>query len=276
MLAPTTRIFFLSPSTPAIALALVLLVLLGAGSVAVVQTIRMVPGASVPGQVVAQSRQRGVSGLQTAPRARPLYSGPGWGVMTRNQKLALYPLAERWDYMTETQKRRWLALADTFGSMPEEEQRRLHERMVSWSGLTAQQRSQARLNFAAAHAMSPPDIEAQWEAYQALSGEQKTRLAAAAPMPRGAATALKPVPSKRLAKVPAPTFAQSQSANPPKIVLPSVTTVRLPPAPAPVELAPAAVMPPSSAEVPPSPAAASGAEGVEVLPSDPLPELYVN
>lgn len=273
------RSSLITPSTPAIALALVLLVLLGAGAATVVQTIRMVPGASVPSEVVTQSRQRGATASGATMRAKPLFSGPGWGLMTRDQKLALYPLAERWDYMSQAQKRRWLALADTFGTMPEEEQHRLHQRMGSWAGLTAQQRSQARLNFATARALSPADIEAQWEAYQALSSDQKMRLAATAPKPRGAATALNPVPSKRLAKVPAPTYAQSQFANAPKIVLPSTSAVRLPAPAAPVELAPA----PAASAAPVLPTVEphgnikpDPADQDEVRPADPLPELYVN
>ncbi len=267
-----------SLSTPAIALALVLLALLGAGGAAVVQTIRMVPGAAVPGQYVVQSRQRTARAAATPAQAKPLFAGPGWGLMTRGQKLALYPLAERWDYMTEAQKRRWLALADTFGGMPEEEQRRLHERMVAWAGLTAQQRSQARLTFATARALSESesDIQTQWEAYQALSEEQKHRLAASAPKPRGAATALRPVPSKRLAHVPTPTYAQSQSANPPKIVLPATIAVRVPTPPAPVELAPNPVPLAPPADELPSDTSRDSAEQEDVRASDPLPELYVN
>lgn len=271
----------LNPSTPAIALALALLVLLGAGGFAVVDILRMVPGAAAQGQIVTQSQLRSaaVAGTiaPTAALSKPLFAGPGWELMTRNQKLALYPLAERWDYMSEAQKRRWLAVAETFGEMPEEEQQRLHERMVAWAGLSAQQRSQARLNFATAQSLSHDDIQEQWEAYQALSEIQKKRLAAIAPKPRGAATALKPVPSKRLVHIPAPTYEQSQSANPPKIVFPAATAVRPPPPAAPVELAPAVALDVQD------PSAKAGEDTTPVpldpdkaLPSDPLPPLYLN
>lgn len=283
MHAPPPGISPHAPSTPAIALALALalLGLLGAGGLAAVNTIRMVPGATVPAQRAGESHLLAVSTPGTVGNgtslSRPLNAGPGWDLMTRNQKLALYPLAERWDYMTEAQKRRWLTLAETFAAMPEEEQQRLHERMVTWAGLSAQQRSQARLNFATAKSLSPDDIEEQWEAYQALSEMQKNLLAATAPVPRGAATALQPATAKRLAQVPAPTYAQSQSANPPKIVFPAASPVRLPAAAAPVDLAPA--MPPEvpavSAKTGEAPALLPS-EPEKALPADPLPPLYIN
>lgn len=275
MIAPAHYRASVNPSTPAIALALALLVLLGAGGFKAVHTLLMVPGAAVPSQIIAKGKRR--TPAAATELSTPLFAGPGWGLMTRSQKLALYPLAERWDYMTKAQKGRWLVLADTFAEMPEDEQLKMHERMVTWAGLSAQQRSQARLNFAAAKAWSPDDIQEQWEAYQALSDVQKNRLASTAPKPRGAAIALKPVPSKRLANVPAPSYAQSQSPNPPKIVFPASTAVREPTPAAPVELVP--VMPREAAETP----AASGSDAAtapydpdKALPSDPLPPLYIN
>lgn len=274
MPAPSHRTSSANPSTPAIVLALALLVLLVAGGFAMVQTIRMVPGSAVAGKVVAQAKQR--AAVVPAELSKPLFAGPGWELMTRKQKLALYPLAERWDYMTNAQKRRWLALAETFSEMPEKEQQRLHERMGSWAGLSAQQRSQARLNFATAKELSPDDVQELWEAYQALTDAQRNRLAATAPKPRGAATAFQPVPSKRLAHVPAPSFEQSQSPNPPKIVFPASTAVREPAPAAPVELAPApaAALDAQADSAPVRDDPSSDPDAAR--PSDPLPPLYIN
>lgn len=262
-------------TTPALVLALVLLVVFGAGGLAILNVVPMAPGTAIPAQALESAGERSAETLTAGPRKPPRSLGPGWELMTTPQKLALYPLAERWAYLSEAQKRRWLVLAENFGSLSEPEQVRLHERMTAWASLSAQQRSQARLNFAVTRALAPENIQSQWEAYQALSEAEKQRLAAHAAKPRGAATALKPVPSKRLAHVPAASDARAQSANPPKIVFPSASAVRVVPA-----LEPSAL--------PPSPPASSSSQaaGTEVpsessadetpRPSDPLPDPYIN
>ena len=70
-----------------------------------------------------------------------------------------------------------------------------------------EQRAQARLNFGKTKELSrqltPEEKKARWEAYQALSPEEKQKLAAkASPNPTGAATAVKPVSPQKLAAVP--------------------------------------------------------------------------
>lgn len=55
----------------------------------------------------------------------------------------------------------------------------MRDRMESWSGLSAAQRNQARLNFAITNRLAT-DKQAQWEAYQALSDEEKRLLASRA------------------------------------------------------------------------------------------------
>ena len=98
---------------------------------------------------------------------------------------------------------RWLALAANFSNLPETEQTRFHERMTEWASLSAQQRNQARLNYAVTKRLAGDDKRAQWEAYQALSPEEREKLATGArPPPPGAALAIKPVPSQRMVVVP--------------------------------------------------------------------------
>lgn len=212
-------------STPAIVLALALLGGLAAGAWVVVQQVRMAPGTTI-----------------TAPATPPVYApeahkpglppakgeGPGWETLNTEQKLALYPLAERWVFLGSLQKRRWLALAQTFPSLPEEEQTRLHDRMTAWASLSAQQRNQARLNYAVTNRLSQEDKRSQWDAYQALSEEEKRKLAARAnTKPQGAAPALRPSASKRLAKVPAAINPVGNPANPPKIPPSASTPARI-------------------------------------------------
>lgn len=209
------------PALPAFVLALALL-----GAFAVVggmvwmQT-RMAPGTLLPvgaeAAIAAPNNVRAPTAGGTG--ATPLVeTGPGWETLTTLQKLALYPLAERWALISEAQKRRWLSLATNFSALPPEEQTKFHDRMTDWASLSAQQRNQARLNYAVTNRLARDDKRAQWEVYQALSDDEKRALAAkAAPKPKGAATALRPVSPKKLAQVPAATQASPNRPNAPKI-----------------------------------------------------------
>jgi hypothetical protein len=238
---------------PALVLALVLLSAVAAGSFKVAQYVLMAPGTLLPAAAPRPpARPQQISTEQTSTQQSEAFSeiasGPGWETLSTAQKLALYPLAERWAVLSESQKRRWLALAQTFTTLPTDEQEKLHNRMTEWANLSSLQRSQARLNYADAQRLAPSDKLAQWEAYQALSEEERNLLAADAPAkPAGAATALRPVAPQKLAKVPAATQAGPARANPPKI---EPLDQRPPRAAVP----PPAVSPPS--EVASSPAAA--------------------
>lgn len=203
---------------PAIALALALLGALSAGGGYAWMQTRMAPGtllsAGAEAAIAAPSNVR----TPPTPAEAAAESGPAWSTLTTPQKLALYPLAERWALISEVQKRRWLSLASNFAALPAEEQAKFHDRMTDWASLSAQQRNQARLNYAVTNRLAPDDKRAQWEAYQALSDEEKRALAAiAAPKPKGAATALRPVSPKKLAQVPAATQANPNRPNAPKI-----------------------------------------------------------
>lgn len=210
-----------SPAMPAFVLALALLGVLALLGGQVLVQMRMAPGTVLPAGAEAavaspnNARTPTRSGALAMPQVE---TGPGWETLNTAQKLALYPLAERWALISEAQKRRWLALAANFSALPEEEQAKFHDRMTDWASLSAQQRNQARLNYAVTNRLAPDDKRAQWEAYQALSDEEKRALAAsAAPKPKGAATALRPVSPKKLAQVPAATQANPSRPNAPKI-----------------------------------------------------------
>lgn len=215
------------PPLPAIVLALVLLGALTAAAVLVVQQVGMAPATLLPSAAArptptAATALRPPSGAPaTALPSEGLAevtAGPGWETLTTRQKLALYPLAERWAQISEVQKQRWLALALNFPDLPEEEQSKLHSRMTEWASLSSQQRSQARLNYASTNRLAGDNKLAQWEAYQALTAEERDLLAATAPpKPQGAATALHPVSPRKLVQVPAATQANPMRPNAPKI-----------------------------------------------------------
>ncbi len=168
--------------------------------------------APAPMHPQVQAPQPGASG--TARPAMKVASGskgatkvavvtkPLWRELTPMQQQSLAPLATKWDTLNETQKRKWIALSQNFPRMPVAEQAKLHSRMTEWASLSAQQRAQARISFGETQAIPPDDKKAKWEAYQALSPEEKKKLAAGATKPPTTAAAIKPVAPDKLAHVP--------------------------------------------------------------------------
>ncbi|PUA97394.1 uncharacterized protein DUF3106 [Acidovorax sp. 107] len=253
-----------APSTlPAFVLALALLGALSAGGWQAWMQMRMAPStvleAGAEAAVARPNNARADLSVVNMPPATE--AGPGWGTLTTAQKLALYPLAERWALISEAQKRRWLDLATNYPSLSEEEQHKFHDRITDWASLSAQQRNQARLNYAVTKRLAGDGKRAQWEAYQALSEEERKALASkAAPNPHGAATALRPVSPRKLVQVPAATQASPDRPNAPKIP-PVVDHSPRVAAPIPQPAAPATA---GSTPVPAAPAASPG--GVETAP----------
>lgn len=139
------------------------------------------------------------AGAKASEPTRPL-----WTDLTPAQRLALGPLASGWNGISEAQKRKWLALSTNFPKMSPPEQAKLHSRMSEWAALSPQQRVQARLNFGNTKEISADDKKAKWEAYQALSPEEKRQLAAGAARSPATAAAVKPVPPQKMTAVPKP------------------------------------------------------------------------
>ena len=161
------------------------------------------------------ARPRTVAQSSPAQRAE---ATPLWTELSPAQKQALAPLQVTWPSLSEGHKRKWIALSRNYATLPPAEKTRLHSRMAEWAALSPQQRTQARLNFAETQKVPVDDRKAKWEAYQALSAEEKRRLAAGArmvkpPTPTTAA-AVQPVPAEKLTRVPAP---QKPDARTPRI-----------------------------------------------------------
>lgn len=158
-----------------------------------------VPAASA---VVAQASRPAKA---ASPRSNARQSTrPLWTELTPAQQQALAPLSPKWDTLSETQKRKWLALSRNFPKLAGTEQAKLHSRMTEWVALSPQERTQARLNFGETKQLSPDDKKAKWEAYQALTPEEKSKLAAGAAKPPATAAAIKPIAPQKLADVPKP------------------------------------------------------------------------
>lgn len=153
-------------------------------------------------------------------------AGPRWQDLSPTQRSALKPLERDWSGIDASHKQKWLEIATRFPSLPPAEQNRISARMTQWAKMSPSARGQARINFQEARQITPQDRQARWEAYQALSPEQRRQLAArAAPAnagTRGGDAARKPVPARETMQtksnlVPNPSF-----AAPPKPVAPTV------------------------------------------------------
>ena len=133
------------------------------------------------------------------------------------QQSALKPLAASWDAnISEAQKRKWLEVSKGYPSLTADGQAKLHSRMNEWVSLSAAERAEARLNFAKTNELSrqltPDEKRAKWQTYQALSPDEKAKLAAkATPKPAGAATAITPVSPQKLASVPPHNVSKGES-----------------------------------------------------------------
>ena len=157
-------------------------------------------------------------------------AGPAWSQLSTPQQQALKPLLKLWPTMTAAHKRKWLAVSQNFIQLSDQEQITIQSRMQEWAALSPQQRSAARLNFAGAQQHPTEDKRAKWEAYQALSPEEKQKLAAQQSRPvGGGAPAIKPVASEKLASPPSansnkalPRIASNQAA--PDTLLPNPST----------------------------------------------------
>lgn len=184
----------------------------------------------------------------TAPKAPVVKNGitrPLWTELTSTQQQALKPLAATWNTISEPQKRKWLALSQNYATLPPAEQARLHERAAEWVALSHQERSQARLNFAQTKELTAAEKQAKWEAYQALSSDEKKKLAESAStrLP-GAATAVKPVPRQKLTALPEP----SKNVKPTPKIAAAPYQVEVAQPPPPPQTAPAPSSDPAQAQ----------------------------
>lgn len=164
----------------------------------------------VPGLLVA-ALVFGVT-AQTLPGSTPqntpapstsLAAGTTWQSLSPKQKVYLAPLEHSWSSLSEGQRRKWLAISESYPHLGQAEQEKLHNRMVEWAALSPKDREAARLNFAQSKTLPKSDRAANWEAYKALSPEEREKLAQGAKVkPVGAAVAVKPVAPEKLTVVP--------------------------------------------------------------------------
>lgn len=158
---------------------------------------------SVPTHAAAAANTL-VSSANATPGNQP---GPAWAALSGAQRQALAPLAASWDSLSAGQQRKWLEVSRNYPGLSSADQTKMHGRMSEWVRLSARERAAARLNFAAtseiAKELSAEEKKAKWEAYQALSAEDRKKLATQGNRPPvGAAPATRPVAAQKLVSLP--------------------------------------------------------------------------
>lgn len=156
-------------------------------------------------------------------QAVPASDGPGWAELTTSQRATLTPLEKDWAQLPASTRRKWVEVANRLPSMPAAQQQRVNERMQEWAKLSPAQRGEARFNFQLTQQLPGAEKQARWEAYQALTPEQRAALAAKA------APASAPASANVAGLHKAPLSAQAPKSN---VVRPPEQAA--PPAPKPV------------------------------------------
>ena len=144
-------------------------------------------------------------------------SGPAWSDLKPGEQAALGPLQGEWASIDESRKRKWLKIAESYPAMSAPDQARLHARMAEWANMSPQERARVRTRYLEAKSIPGTDRQAGWEAYQALSPEERKALAARATVaPR---TAVKPgEPAPRAAR-------QAAASAKPAVAKPTTATL---------------------------------------------------
>jgi hypothetical protein len=121
-----------------------------------------------------------VAAAAKAPVKSAPEQGVRWSALKPAQQAALKPLEREWSGIDPRSKQKWLEMSTRFPKLTPPEQARIQDRMTEWAKLTPRERGEARMHFQEAKQLPTEDRRARWEAYQALSPEQKQQLAARA------------------------------------------------------------------------------------------------
>jgi hypothetical protein len=169
------------------------------------------PTATATGETGGTTTAAAVAGVSAADEAAPRPSllplaQPLWSELTEAQQQVLAPFASQWNALPSSEKRAWADLALTFPKMKPERRKRVERRIVEWAALTPQQRRIARENYRLAQQRSNERLVAEWEAYQAMTPEQRSVLVSAGSTPSNTAarSAAGPTGLARVAYQPLP------------------------------------------------------------------------
>jgi hypothetical protein len=164
--------------------------------------------------VSAQTTDNPAAAVAPSASSKPAPVDTGWQNLTAQQKNALTPLAPHWSQISAAQKNKWLAISNNYDKLSTKEQVTLHERMADWAALSPQQRAQARLTFNETKNLGSDEKKTQWEAYQALSADEKKKLASQQKTGiQGAATASQASPPGKVIRLPGKSIPVNESGK---------------------------------------------------------------
>jgi hypothetical protein len=115
--------------------------------------------------------------LVGAASAAAIEAGPTWSALSPADRQVLAPLQHDWPQIELTRKQKWLEIAGRFPTLPEDEKHRVQDRMAQWARLTPAQRASARLQYQEVRQLPAEERQAKWQAYQALSEDERKVLA---------------------------------------------------------------------------------------------------
>lgn len=160
---------------------------------------------------------------------------PSWASLTVAQQQALLPLQRDWASIEPNRKQKWIVVASKFSAMPADERLRVQTRMADWARLTPNERAGARLQFQETRRVPAEERQERWQAYQALTAEERSTLAQRAkPVAKAASGAENAAQARTVAD------AASAGARKPNLVTPTVATTTRSVAPAVVQARPGA------------------------------------
>jgi len=156
---------------------------------------------------------------------------PTWVSLTPAQQQVLAPLQREWASIEPNRKQKWIEVAAKFPRMPADERQRVQERMTEWARMSPAERAGARLQYQQARQVPAEERQAKWQAYQALSPEQRQSLAQravpAAKPASGADTAMgKPHTVAEAASGVKRNIVVATGVSPTRVVAPTVVQAR--------------------------------------------------
>lgn len=110
-----------------------------------------------------------------------------WMALDKKSQQFLFPLKSVWHDLSKLQQRKWVAIAVQSGKMSTAEIEILHQRMRDWALLSSAEREKARINFNKVNQLSSEEKLKNWQAYQALSEQEKASLVKKATPQKGLA-----------------------------------------------------------------------------------------
>lgn len=99
-----------------------------------------------------------------------------WSQLSASQRQALAPLASQWPTLAPSSRVKWVEVARRYHQLSPGEQARLQQRMSKWAALPSDQRGEARLRYQQSRQLPADQRQQKWQAYQALSAEEKQDL----------------------------------------------------------------------------------------------------